>query len=384
MQGDCATCEMTSDNRVSVTHFGGSEHDTHRCYQANSEPGHVIQWGGTQYGTVPQYAADTESHEVRCCSDEAKPNWVNRGGACSVWGESYLPGCIDSATFAEATDHCAAQGGRLCTAQELADDCTRGSGCGHDAEQIWSSDATSPSCECVCAHSETAAQYMVQMGSSHYNQNGNAPVAKDADSTHEVRCCSDVTLPGFQKINGCSIWGESFIPQCEDASTWAEAVTQCDAIGARLCTAQELSDDCTRGTGCGHDAEQIWSSTAAPTAAVQWILDHRNSGAQSCSTVCADAAKTCDQSSLDNLNNNDAAFEAAFEAWSPGHCTSWNTGCTSGNDCAAWGSPFIHNSHINDNTNYANGNGLCWKGSPVAACGQQPVDGNHRRLCPCM
>jgi hypothetical protein len=120
------------------------------------------------------------------------------------------------------------------------------------------------------------------------------------------------------------------------------------------------------------------------TPTVQWILDSRNSGAQSCSTVCADVAKTCDQSSLDNLNNNDAAFEAAFEAWSPGHCHSWNTGCARDNNCAAWGSPFIHNSHINDNTKYANGNGLCWKGSTVAACGQQPVDGNHRRLCPCM
>jgi hypothetical protein len=100
--------------------------------------------------------------------------------------------------------------------------------------------------------------------------------------------------------------------------------------------------------------------------------------------VCAgDPGSTCDQSSLDNLNNNDAAFEAAFEAWSPGHCSSWNTGCTSDNNCAKWGSPFIHNSHINDNNGYVNGNGLCWKGSLVAACGQQPVDGNHRRLCPC-
>jgi len=117
--------------------------------------------------------------------------------------------------------------------------------------------------------------------------------------------------------------------------------------------------------------------------AVQWILDPRTPrGAESCDTVCAGVSETCDQSSLDNLNN-DAAFEAAFEAWSPGHCTSWNTGCTNGNHCAAWGSPFIHNSHINDNSNYANGNGLCWKGGPVAACGQRPVDGHHRRLCPC-
>jgi hypothetical protein len=109
---------------------------------------------------------------------------------------------------------------------------------------------------------------------------------------------------------------------------------------------------------------------------VQWTLDPRTPrGAQSCDTVCADASKTCDQSSLDNLNNNDAAFAAAFEAWKPGHCKKWHTGCASGNNCARWGSPFIHSSHVKDN--------LCWKGSPVAACGQRPVDGHHRRLCPC-
>jgi len=108
---------------------------------------------------------------------------------------------------------------------------------------------------------------------------------------------------------------------------------------------------------------------------MQWILDPRTGGAQSCDTVCADVGKTCDQPSLDNLNNNDFLFAAAFDAWSPGHCHHWNTGCTGGNNCAAWGSPFIHNSHVNDH--------LCWRGSPVAPCHQQPVDGNHRRLCPC-
>jgi hypothetical protein len=116
--------------------------------------------------------------------------------------------------------------------------------------------------------------------------------------------------------------------------------------------------------------------SANPPSAVQWILDPRTPrGAQSCTTVCADVSKTCDQSSLDNLNNNDAAFAAAFDAWNPGHCNNWNTGCTGGNNCAAWGSPFIHSSHVRDH--------LCWKGSPVADCGQRPVDGHHRRLCPC-
>jgi hypothetical protein len=64
----------------------------------------------------------------------------------------------------------------------------------------------------------------------------------------------------------------------------------------------------------GHGAPPCPSS-------IQWILDPRTPrGAKSCTTVCADVSKTCDQPSLDNLNNNDAAFAAAFDAWNPGHC----------------------------------------------------------------
>lgn len=261
MQGNCATCELES-GIVQVNHLSAATHDQHRCFMSEPNAGHVIQWGASNKGTFPQNAADTESHEVRCCSDTAKNGWIKKS-TCSVWGESDLPTCIDAATFAEAVDHCAALDSRLCTRQELADDCTRGSGCGHDDDQIWSSDETSPSCVCECAHKETAAQYMIQYGSSHKNPSGDAPVAANADSTHEVRCCSDVRMDQFIKYNGCSVWGESDIPTCEHASTWAEAVNQCHAIGARLCTAQELSDDCTRGSGCGHDGDHIWSSTPA-------------------------------------------------------------------------------------------------------------------------
>jgi len=137
---------------------------------------------------------------------------------------------------------------------------------------------------------------------------------------------------------------------------------------------------CSPHTTCGSSQVLTGASTSAAGSCVasgpQWILDHRTPrGSESCDVVCADNGKTCSQSSLDNLNNNDAAFAAAFDAWSPGHCKKWNTGCTGGNNCAAWGSPFIHSSHVNDH--------LCWRGSPVAACGQRPVDGHDRRLCPC-
>lgn len=59
---------------------------------------------------------------------------------CSVYGESDLSGCNADKTFAQAEEICFDHGARLCTREELAADCTRGSGCGYDADQIWSSD----------------------------------------------------------------------------------------------------------------------------------------------------------------------------------------------------------------------------------------------------
>ena len=40
--------------------------------------------------------------------------------------------------------------------------------------------------------------------------------------------------------------------------TYAEVVAKCEALGARLCAFEEM--DCTKGTGCGHEADLLWSS----------------------------------------------------------------------------------------------------------------------------
>jgi hypothetical protein len=36
------------------------------------------------------------------------------------------------------------------------------------------------------------------------------------------------------------------------------------SVGGRLCTAEELESGCTRGTGCAHDRDLVWSSTTPP------------------------------------------------------------------------------------------------------------------------
>lgn len=53
------------------------------------------------------------------------------------------------------------------------------------------------------------------------------------------------------------------------------AMRACIRAGNRLCTEQELLDGATRGTGCGHDNNAIWTSTKAADG--RYVLRHGNS-----------------------------------------------------------------------------------------------------------
>jgi len=110
----------------------------------------------------------------------------------------------------------------------------------------------------------------------------------DIHAKHEVRCCTDVKptnalkkkhnmkdcanphkpgpsvkkaggrLPG---ING--VWGMSKVgtsgDMCVHSATFDEAVAICERIdGGRLCTENELKNECTSHTGCMHDLDLIW------------------------------------------------------------------------------------------------------------------------------
>ena len=86
---------------------------------------------------------------------------------------------------------------------------------------------------------------------------------------HEVRCCSDTEKAGYFKRNGCSVWAGSKFSTigagnagCAHNKTLAEAIAICQKENARLCTANEITNKCTIGTGCGHDRDMIWTSSA--------------------------------------------------------------------------------------------------------------------------
>ena len=124
-----------------------------------------------------------------------------------------------------------------------------------------------------------AAQAVIACGNKDINSADSRYECEDmklesATTQHAVRCCSDTQKDGYSKKPECSVWAESKFKTigdgnagCADNKTLAEATAICAAEDARLCTAEEVDNRCTRRTGCGHDFKMVWtSSTAVPTS----------------------------------------------------------------------------------------------------------------------
>ena len=103
---------------------------------------HFVACGRADFSRCTEdegFVSDTELHEVRCCSDVAKEEWIKNDG-CDVWAASNIDGqCHHDKTYDEAAEICSDAGARLCTSAELKNDCTRSSGCVHDRDLVWSS-----------------------------------------------------------------------------------------------------------------------------------------------------------------------------------------------------------------------------------------------------
>ena len=73
------------------------------------------------------------------------------------------------------------------------------------------------------------------------------------DSKLAVRCCQD----GNDKVK-MTKYG------CNKDKTYAEAGAICRNKGYRLCSADEMKAGKTAGTGCGYDAQRVWTSASSP------------------------------------------------------------------------------------------------------------------------
>lgn len=87
-------------------------------------------------------------------------------------------------------------------------------------------------------------------------------------STYGIRCCSHTKLndsfTSTRRPKCLPLWVTSndFAEnQCVHSATFFDAVALCEAHGARLCTAQENLNDCTKPAKCGLNQKKVWTST---------------------------------------------------------------------------------------------------------------------------
>eukprot|EP01043_Picozoa_sp_COSAG02_P024144 COSAG02_NODE_1310_length_13323_cov_17.158878_6_plen_235_part_00 len=98
--------------------------------------------------------------------------------------------------------------------------------------------------------------------------------------------------------------------QCANEWDWQMADSICTSVGARLCTAAELANDVARGTGCGFDNANVWTSDACTDGHIAADGDSRPQdayqqptcvadGEQKAVRCCASGAELCAQLNAD-------------------------------------------------------------------------------------
>ena len=224
----------------------------------------------------------------------------NVTGSC--WGgvEETLPdGSItrNEVAYADADEICASAGARICTASEMENGFTRGTGCSLDTRLVWTSTP------CAAGEEFCAAGRAVRTG------RGTMPAGRTmpSKSSFAVRCCADSIAAAVEDSSGpptsrlselpCVVlqrnhrdWPRPFAYRqangvaqssvCAASQISAEchrsdstsshtvhtARVVCAAVGSRLCTSSELESGIAKGTGCNLDNVPVWSSSACNIA----------------------------------------------------------------------------------------------------------------------
>ena len=245
-------------------------------------------------------------HSVRCCADRhsdvvtvpvvikktpppvasvvsaaacATLGWAFKLDNTRVCGASKINGKCHKGTaiLAKASKVCKNAGGRLCSVQELAAGAAHATGCGMDNAWVW----TNTECE---------GGAMIALGKHQPEQPARCSKI-DMNGKHSVRCCADrhsdvVTVPvvikktpppvasvvsaaacatlGWAfKLDNTRVCGASKINgKChKESASLAKASNVCGAVGARLCSVQEITAGAAHDTGCGMDKSWVWTST---------------------------------------------------------------------------------------------------------------------------
>jgi hypothetical protein len=178
---------------------------------------------------------------VRCCSDKALPGYIRgnaaqqrqcaRGNGGQVYAESQFRGttggngCLSNQRWMGAAAVCAADGARLCTAAEIMKGCTRGTGCQHDTDLIWS--------DTPCTSPRPYYKVVIGRSTSQYRALASGTVQCAArNEPHEVRCCADRQVPGYRNSTGR---GRCNLRVFSDSSFNSGSGLRCVLGGGRSC-----------------------------------------------------------------------------------------------------------------------------------------------------
>ena len=141
--------------------------------------------------------------------------------------------------FTHASRICKDLGARLCTAQELKDKEAKGTGCGHDNVQTWSS---------TPCDGQKGYLSMKGDGSGDPVCNGDdrgKRIGGGLSADLAVRCCADADVPPTPKQTGIAPW-RALEQKCThiDSTKLLFAVKDLVSQG---CHSKELTDDCSDG-----------------------------------------------------------------------------------------------------------------------------------------
>eukprot|EP00051_Salpingoeca_urceolata_P027566 m.482070 g.482070 ORF g.482070 m.482070 type:complete len:3234 (-) comp22424_c0_seq1:122-9823(-) len=199
-------------------------------------------------------------------------NWSPGRGSNDICATSLCVNPKAPVSWETADQMCRDAGARLCTAGETKSFEFQGTGCGYDAESVW----TQESCG--------ADSVLIRPGSPGVEQSKPEACVPKTSKAAYARCCAD-QAPSWRSRYSCAQlgWsvvynnacGESELPlhpttfsydsrrnTCFGDKTFFDAESLCAAAGARLCTLDEVKNSVVAGTGCQFDGLNVWTRTA--------------------------------------------------------------------------------------------------------------------------
>jgi len=302
----CTLPEIQSDE----TRATGCSYDSEFLWSSSTCPGgHALGLGSSQLGALTACAPDDGSlNNVRCCAtEEALPRpaaktcqelgWTNAAtfGDSTVCGETDLAlgGCSGLVTWQGASDICAAAGARLCSADELARDEARGTGCNYDRELIWSSTKCPGGLSAVVGNSALNIAAQCNAAAS----KGYARCCADAspaEASRSAKSCEALGWSNAAAFGNPHICGESDqgLGGCAGALKWTEADAHCRKGGARLCTLDEVEADEARATGCNFDSKLVWTASSCNMGSGHASAPGSSASSATVSAKCLDNTQT--------------------------------------------------------------------------------------------